>query len=129
MTPEPPLGSSSCRPTSEASTRQTSTTWSRGGQTIPSASSLRCELSLARRAVTARRCSISRSARPPGWRGIHRQRGFEFLRSTILVTRWDYKTLERALGDLCLHTTGDDWREIATRLSRYGRWEFEDYRG
>ena len=56
-------------------------------------------------------------------------KGFEFLRSTILVARWDYKTLERALGDLCLHTAGDDWREIATRLSRYGRWEFEDYRG
>jgi hypothetical protein len=56
-------------------------------------------------------------------------KGFEFPRSTVLLTRWDYQTLERALTDLCLHTTGGDWSEVATKLSRYGRWEFEDYRG
>jgi hypothetical protein len=56
-------------------------------------------------------------------------KGFEFMRSTVVVTRWDYQTLERALSDLCLHMTGDDWRDVATRLSRYGGWEFEDYRG
>lgn len=56
-------------------------------------------------------------------------KGFEFLRSTLLLTRWDYLTLERALSDLCLHTSGDNWSEVVTRLSRFGGWEFEDYRG
>lgn len=55
-------------------------------------------------------------------------KGFEFLRRTILLTRWDYQVLARALSDLCLHTEGNDWPEVATRLSRYGYWEFEDYR-
>ena len=44
------------------------------------------------------------------------------------MSRWDYQTLERALGDLCLHTEGRDWAQIAARLSRYGHWECEDYR-
>ena len=55
-------------------------------------------------------------------------KNFEFLRSTVLMSRWDYQTLERALGDLCLHTEGRDWAQIAARLSRYGHWEYEDYR-
>jgi hypothetical protein len=53
-------------------------------------------------------------------------KGFEFLRGTILLTRWDYNTVERALSDLCLRTQGEDWPAIALRLSRYGRWEHED---
>jgi hypothetical protein len=55
-------------------------------------------------------------------------KNFEFLRSTILMERWDYATLSRALGDLCLHAEGKDWPEIAAKLSRYGHWEFEDHR-
>lgn len=54
-------------------------------------------------------------------------KNFEFLRNTILIGRWDYATLARALGDLCFHTEGDDWNALAARLSRWGRWEFEDY--
>jgi hypothetical protein len=56
------------------------------------------------------------------------EKNFAFVRSTILMQRWDYQTLHRALEDLCFRTEGTDWKEIAGRLSRYGRWEFEDYR-
>jgi hypothetical protein len=56
------------------------------------------------------------------------EKNFAFLSPTLLMARWDYATLKRALGDLCLHTEGADWGEIATKLSRYGRWEYEDYR-
>lgn len=56
-------------------------------------------------------------------------KGFEFMRSTILVSHWDYATLKRALGDLCMHIEGGDWRAVALRLSRYGHWEYEDYKG
>jgi hypothetical protein len=55
-------------------------------------------------------------------------KGFEFLHGHVLLNRWSYELLLRAIGDLCSKTEGDDWNELATKLSRYGRWEFEDYR-
>ena len=54
-------------------------------------------------------------------------KGYELLRH-LLVTHWDYELVRRAIGDLCLHTEGSDWNEIATKLSRHAHWEFEDYR-
>jgi hypothetical protein len=54
-------------------------------------------------------------------------KGFEFLRR-LLVTHWDYELVRRAVSDLVAHTQGEDWNELATKLSRYGHWEFEDYR-
>ena len=44
------------------------------------------------------------------------------------LERWDYDVLVRAISDLCLRTEGEDWPEVATRLGRFGAWEFEDYR-
>jgi hypothetical protein len=35
--------------------------------------------------------------------------------------------VKRAVRDLCLRTEGNDWRDVATRSSRYACWEFEDY--
>jgi hypothetical protein len=55
------------------------------------------------------------------------EKGFWFLRSHVLLTRWDYGVLVRALRDLCARAEGETWEEVATKLSRYGRWEFEDY--
>jgi len=50
------------------------------------------------------------------------------MHSYLVLSRWNYATLLRALTDLCLHTEGEDWEQIAMKLSRYGAWEFEDYR-
>jgi hypothetical protein len=55
-------------------------------------------------------------------------KGFAFQRHTLLVTRWDAGLVERAISDLCMRTEGEDWTEVAQKLSRFGRWEFEDYR-
>jgi hypothetical protein len=55
-------------------------------------------------------------------------KGFEFVRGILLVSRWDYDVVARAISDLCLHTERETWEEVATSLSRYGYWEFEDYR-
>jgi hypothetical protein len=55
-------------------------------------------------------------------------KGFDFLHSYVLVSRWDYDVLERAISDLCRRSEGEDWREIAVKLSRYGAWEFAGYR-
>jgi hypothetical protein len=56
------------------------------------------------------------------------EKGFWFLRNYLLLTRWDHGVLDRALRDLCARAEGETWNEVATKLSRYGRWEFEDYR-
>jgi hypothetical protein len=55
-------------------------------------------------------------------------KGFAFQRHTLLLERWDPDLVERAVADLCRRTSGNDWDEIAHKLSRYGYWEFEDYR-
>ena len=55
-------------------------------------------------------------------------KGFEFMHSYVVLPRWDYAVLHRAVDDLCLRTEGENWSEVATKLSRYGAWEFADYR-
>lgn len=55
------------------------------------------------------------------------EKGFSFLRDYILLTRWDYAILERALRDICTHAEGKTWQDVAIKLSRYGHWEFEGY--
>jgi hypothetical protein len=65
----------------------------------------------------------------PSWlAGEELYKGFAFQRHTLLVERWDADLVERAIGDLCRRTEGESWEEIAQKLSRYGYWEFEDYR-
>jgi hypothetical protein len=49
-------------------------------------------------------------------------KGFEFLRGTILLPRWDYAILRRAIDDLCRHAQAATWDEIARRLNCEGRW-------
>jgi hypothetical protein len=65
----------------------------------------------------------------PSWLvGQELPKGFAFQRDTLLVERWDPDLVERAIGDLCRRTEGETWTEVATKLSRFGYWEFEDYR-
>src|SRR4051812_27613286 len=65
-----------------------------------------------------------------GWIAAHvsMPKGFAFLRHHLAVERWDESLVERAVRDLCLRNEGDDWNEVAVKLSRYASWEFEDYR-
>jgi hypothetical protein len=66
----------------------------------------------------------------PTWLAGHAGdgKGFTFLRHVLLVESWDAKLVERAIRDLVGNTTGADWNEVAMKLSRFGYWEFEDYR-
>ena len=50
------------------------------------------------------------------------EKGFSFLRGHLVLTRWDYAVLERALRDLCFRTEEETWEEAATQLSRYALW-------
>lgn len=66
----------------------------------------------------------------PAWvaENVAMPKGFAFLRHHLVVERWDEELVRRAIQDLCLRNEGSDWPEVATKLSRYAYWEFEDYR-
>ena len=65
----------------------------------------------------------------PGWVAAHPgAKGFELMHGYVVVPRWDLAVLRRAISDLCRNSEGASWTEVATRLSRFGSWEFEDYR-
>jgi hypothetical protein len=55
-------------------------------------------------------------------------KGFAWPRHHLFLKRWDYATVERAIGDVVRHAEGEDWSSVASRIARYGGWEFEDYR-
>jgi hypothetical protein len=55
-------------------------------------------------------------------------KGFAFMHGHVLLPRWDAAIVERAITDLCRHTEGEDWSQVAEKLSRYADWEFADYR-
>jgi hypothetical protein len=51
-----------------------------------------------------------------------------FLRNLVLVSNFNYDLLVDKFKKLAASMSGKDWNEIGTKLSRFGRWEFEDYR-
>jgi hypothetical protein len=55
-------------------------------------------------------------------------KGFEWPLGHLFVDRWDYAVVERAIRDLCTHSEGADWHEVASHLARFGSWEFEGHR-
>jgi hypothetical protein len=56
------------------------------------------------------------------------EQGYLLGRHYIIVPRYDYGVIRRAIEDLCRKAKGSDWEAVATWLARYGAWEFEDYR-
>jgi Immunity protein 8 len=65
----------------------------------------------------------------PRWLERERaEKGFLWPRHHLILWEWDFAVVSRAIGDLCAHHEGATWSELAEKLSRYGYWEFEDYR-
>lgn len=65
----------------------------------------------------------------PDWFGVNPPgKGFRWGRHFLILDRWDYSVLHRVIADLCRHSEGRDWAEVAGKIARYGLWEFEDYR-
>ena len=46
----------------------------------------------------------------------------------IVMARFDYAALASTIRDFCERCEGTTWPEVAHRVARLGRWEFEDYR-
>ena len=47
----------------------------------------------------------------------------------IFVTRFDLAQLQRFVESFIKGCAADTWHEVALKLGRLGRWEFDDYRG
>ncbi|MCU1273492.1 MAG: hypothetical protein JWO48_923 [Bryobacterales bacterium] len=48
-------------------------------------------------------------------------------RHYLIMIEYDYDRLVEKIASFCNECSGETWQEIAGRLSRLGKWEFEDY--
>ena len=51
-----------------------------------------------------------------------------FGRNIIIVFSYDFRTLKLSLERYCDNCVEDDWEALSAKLSRIGKWEFEDYK-
>lgn len=52
---------------------------------------------------------------------------FVFGRHYLVINCFSYEVLWEAISSICQTTSGSSWSEVGEYLSRYGKWEFEDY--
>jgi len=52
---------------------------------------------------------------------------FIFGKGYIVIQEYHYNIIFEIIQDLCDRISGDNWITIATKLGRYGLWEFEDF--
>ncbi len=48
-------------------------------------------------------------------------------RHYILLFKYDFDLVRKAITEIVEKAAGNNWREVASKIARYGRWEFEDY--
>lgn len=49
-------------------------------------------------------------------------------RHFLFVKRWDWTAVREYLTHAFEQEQGDSWADLAARLGRIGKWEFEDYK-
>jgi hypothetical protein len=49
-------------------------------------------------------------------------------RHFLIMFNYDYERLLHFLQEYCAQCIGDSWKEVAQKVGRLGKWEFEDYR-
>ena len=65
----------------------------------------------------------------PDWLRSHKSSSeILFGRHLLIVFEFDKKRLEQKIAKYCDGTFGDNWQEIANKLSQIGLWEFEGYK-
>jgi hypothetical protein len=65
----------------------------------------------------------------PGWLA-HRVQTERIVdaRHHLIVDAYDYDSVERYLRQRVADCEGESWKEVAEKVGRLGKWEFEDYR-
>jgi len=48
-------------------------------------------------------------------------------RHHLIIREYNYERLIQAIKDFLKQCTGENWNEVAEKVSRLGMWEFEDY--
>ena len=48
-------------------------------------------------------------------------------RHHLIVREYNYQRIVVAIKDFLQDCSGENWNEVAEKVSRLGRWEFEDY--
>jgi len=48
-------------------------------------------------------------------------------RHRLIVARYEYDAVRRAIEGLVSGAEGRDWSDVARKISRFAHWEFEDY--
>jgi len=63
----------------------------------------------------------------PEWLGSHMNGPIQPGRHFLLVRDYSYEAVEYYLRAFCVSCQGNTWPEVARRVGRIGKWEFEDY--
>ena len=48
-------------------------------------------------------------------------------RHFLIVLEYDYRNIVKTINDFLKNCSGENWDEVALKVSRLGLWEFEDY--
>ena len=48
-------------------------------------------------------------------------------RHHLIVREYNYERIVNAIRDFLQLCSGEDWNEVAEKVARLGKWEFEDY--
>lgn len=51
-----------------------------------------------------------------------------FARSFIIINDYNFEIIENKIKELCSKTVSDCWDKIAIQISKFGFWEFEEYK-
>lgn len=64
----------------------------------------------------------------PSWLALHmKEDEVRSARHYIIVKKYDFNALKSYLLNYAASCAAPTWNEVALKLSRIGRWEFEDY--
>ncbi|MGN6608142.1 MAG: Imm8 family immunity protein [Jatrophihabitans sp.] len=64
---------------------------------------------------------------PKALKRLVRRDGPQSGRHMLIIDRWDWEDVQRVVREHVASVDGADWDELATKLGRWAKWEFEDY--
>ena len=64
----------------------------------------------------------------PNWlKSRHSETDILFGKHMLIVFDYDIDRIKNYIAKYCERCVGDNWQDIASKLSKIGQWEFEDY--
>jgi Immunity protein 8 len=63
----------------------------------------------------------------PLWVDLQSKKGMFSGRHHLILRRFDVAQIRTFLNCIANNSSGESWSDVAEKLARYGKWEFEDY--